>query len=165
MLALNRAHDRGTWTQTANHLMAVLTAIADLDPRDVDVSLPSDTSPKPQQAPQGALPQHVAQRGIGTAGAIPVPRDIWQRHRPPGLDRALRLAPDLGGSDDPILATLAVAMERDGLLRRCPDTAGANLRAFPKPKSAEKGALIADLRLLNSLMGSPPVPFELPSLE
>ena len=41
----------------------------------------------------------------------------------------------------------------------------ANLRAFPKPKSAEKGALIADLRLLNSLMGSPPVPFELPSLE
>ena len=65
----------------------------------------------------------------------------------------------------PSWATLAAAMERDGLLRRCPDTAGANLRAFPKPKSAEKGALIAELRLLNSLMGSPPVPFELPSLE
>ena len=40
MLALNRAHDRGTWTHTANHLVAVLTAIADLDPRDVDVPPP-----------------------------------------------------------------------------------------------------------------------------
>ena len=165
MLALNRAHDRGTWIQTANHLVAVLTGVSNLDARDVDISQPSDTNPKPQQAPQGTLPQHVAQRGIGTAGAIPVQHDIWQRHRPPGLDRALRLAPDLGGSDDPILAPLAAAMERDGLLRRCPDTAGANLRAFRKPKSAAKGALLADLRLLNSLMGSPPVPFELPSLE
>ena len=35
----------------------------------------------------------------------------------------------------------------------------------PSPNQPKKGALIADLRLLNSLMRSPPVPFELPRLE
>ena len=60
MLALNRAHDRGAWEQTADHLVAVLTAVTDLDPREVDISPPSDTSPKPPQTPQGTLPQHVA---------------------------------------------------------------------------------------------------------
>ena len=36
--------------------------------------------------------------------------------------------------------------------------------ASSKPKLAGKRALIAELRLLNALMGSPPQPLELPSL-
>ena len=80
------------------------------------------------------------------------------------MERVLRVVPDMGDSDDEALAALAKAMHRDGLLIQCTDRPTANMRAFPKPKSAEKGALIADLRLLNALMGSPPQPFELRSL-
>ena len=59
---------------------------------------------------------------------------------------------------------LAKAMHRDGLLIRRRNDLTANLSAFPKPKSQEKGALIADLRLLNAMMVPRPRPFELPSM-
>ena len=62
------------------------------------------------------------------------------------------------------LAVLAKAMHRDGLLIRCHQDVTANMRAFSIPKSQEKGAIIADLRLLNAMMGPPPPPFELPSM-
>ena len=74
------------------------------------------------------------------------------------------MAPDFGDSDDQALAVLAKAMHRDGLLIRYRGDLTANLRAFPKPKSQEKGALIADLRLLNAMMGPQPQPVELPSM-
>ena len=164
MLAMNRAWDRGLWTTTIEHITAVVAVLADRDPREEDISPPSDTSPKPKQTPGDPLPLHVARKGIGAAGTIPIESDTWRKHKPAGMDRALRVAPDMGESDDAALAALAKAMHRDGLLIQCTDQPTANMRAFPKPKSAEKGALIADLRLLNALMGSPPQPFELPSL-
>ena len=160
MLAMNRAWDRGLWTTTTEHITAVMALLADRDPREEDISPPSDTSPKPKQTPGDPLPLHVAQ----TAGAIPFEADTWRKHKPAGMERALHIAPDMGESDDAALAALAKAMHRDGLLIQCTDQPTANMRAFPKPKSAETGALIADLRLLNALMGSPPQPFELPSL-
>ena len=164
MLAMNRAWDRGLWTTTTEHITAVMAVLADRDPREEDISPPSDTSPKPKQTPGDPLPLHVAQKGIGAAGAIPIEPDTWRKHKPAGMERALRIAPDMGESGDEALAALAKAMHRDGLLIQCTGRPTANMRAFPKPKSAEKGALIADLRLLNALMGSPPQPFELPSL-
>ena len=164
MLAMNRAWDQGLWNTTTEHITKVMAVLADRDPREEDISPPSDTSPKPKQTPGDPLPLHVAQKGIGAAGAIPIDSDTWREHKPAGMERALRVAPDMGESDDAALAALAKAMHRDGLLIQCTDQPTANMRAFPKPKSAEKGALIADLRLLNALMGSPPQPFELPSL-
>ena len=74
------------------------------------------------------------------------------------------MAPDLGDSDDQALAVLAKAMHRDGLFIRYRGDMTANLPAFPKPKSQEKGAPIADLHLLNVMMGPPPQPFELPNM-
>ena len=164
MLAMNRAWDRGLWTTTTEHITAVMAVLADRDPREEDISPPSDTSPKPKQTPGDPLPLHVAQKGIGAAGAIPIEPDTWRKHKPVGMERALRIAPDMGESGDEALAALAKAMHRDGLLIQCTGRPTSNMRAFPKPKSVEKGALIADLRLLNALMGSPPQPFELPSL-
>ena len=164
MLAMNRAWERRLWTTTTEHITAIMAVLVDRDPREEDISPPSDTSPKPKQRPGDPLPLHVAQKSIGAAGAIRIEPDTWRKHKPAGMDRALRVAPDMGDSDDAALAALAKAMHRDGLLIRCTGPPTANMRAFPKPKSADKGALIADLRLLNALMGSSPQPFELPSL-
>ena len=164
MLAMNRSWDRGLWTTTTKHITAVMAVLVDRDPREEDISPPSDTSCKPKQTPGDPPPLHVAQKGIRAAGAIPIESDTWHKHKPASMDRSLRVAPDMGESDDAALAALAKAMHRDGLLIQCTGQPTANMRAFPKPKSADKGALGADLRLLNTLMGSPPQPFELPSL-
>ena len=51
MLAMNRAWDRGLWSTTTEHITAVMAVLADRDPREEDISPPSDTSPKPKQTP------------------------------------------------------------------------------------------------------------------
>ena len=164
MLAMNRASDRGLWTTTTEHITTVMALLADRDPGEEELSPPSDTSPKPKQTPGDPLPLHVAQKHIGAAGAIPIEPDTWRKHKRAGMERALCIAPDMGESGDEALAALAKAMHLDGLPIQCTGRPTANMRAFAKPRSAEKGALIADLRLLNALMGSLPQPFELPSL-
>ena len=164
MLTMNWAWDTNTWLGSTDHLCAIMAVLADRDPREDDISPISDTSPRPKQQPGETLPLHVASKGIGAAGSIPINPEVWNKHLPCDMKRALLVAPDLGDSDDKALAVWAHAMHRDGLLIRCHHGTAANMRAFPKPKSQEKGALIADLRLLNALMGKPPRPFELPSM-
>ena len=160
MLCMNRAWDTNTWLETTNHLCAIMNIPADRDPREENISPVSDTSPRPKQQPDDTLPLHVASKGIGTAGSIPISPEIWHMHLPRDMKRALHVAPDLGDSDDQALAVLSHAMHKQGLLVRCPHGTTAKMRAFPKPKSQEKGALC----LLNALMGDPPRPFELPSM-
>ena len=164
MLSMNRAWDTNTWLETTNHLCAVMNVLADGDPREDDISPISDTSPRPKHQPGDTLPLHVASRGIGAAGSIPISLETWRKHVPHDMKRALHVAPELGDSDDRALAALAHAMHSYGLLIRCHHHTTANMRAFPKPKLREKGALIADLGLLNALMGDPPLPLELPSM-
>ena len=164
MLSMNRAWDTNTWSETTNQLCAIMTVLADRDPREDGMSPITDTSPRPKQPPGGALPLHVANKGIWEAGSIPIHPEVWRKHIPHDMKRALQVALDLGDSDDQALAVLAQAMHRDGLLSRCHHKAAADMRAFPKPKSQEKGALIANLRLLNALMGELPQPFQLPSM-
>ena len=164
MLTMNRAWDTVAWMETIDRLCAVMTVLAERDPREDDISPVTDTSPRPKHKPGNTLPLHVASHGIGAAGSIPIGADVWEKHVPRDIKRALTVAPDLGDSDDQALAVLAKAMHRDGLLVRCHNDLTANLRAFPKLKSQEKGALIADLRLLNAITGPTPRPFELPSM-
>ena len=164
MLSMKRAWDRATWMETTEHLCAVMTVLAERDPREHDISPVTDKSPRPKHKPGDTLPLHVARNSIGAAGSIPIGADVWEKHLPRDIKRALTVAPDPGDSDDQALAVLATAMHRDGLLIRCHSDMTANLRAFSKPKSQEKGALVADLRLLNVMMGPPPRPFELPSM-
>ena len=116
MLAMNRAWDRGLWTTTTQHITAVMALLADCDPGGEDISPSYDTSPKPKQTPGDPLQLHVAQKGIGAAGAIPIQSDTWRKHKPAGMEGALRVALDMEESDDAALAVLAKAMHRDGLL-------------------------------------------------
>ena len=81
--------------------------LADGDPREDDMSPISDTSPRPKQQPDGALPLHVASKGIGAAGSIPISPGVWCKHVPHDMKPALQVAPDLGDSDDQALAVLA----------------------------------------------------------
>ena len=164
MLTMNRAWDIATWMGTTEHLCTIMTVLAERDPREDGISPVTDTIPRPKHKPGDTLPLHVASNGIGAAGSIAIGADVWEKRLPRHIKRALAVAPDLGDSDDQALAVLAKAMHRDGLLIRCRDDLTANLRAFSKPKSQEKGALIADLRLLNAMMGPAPRPFELPSM-
>ena len=42
MLAMNRAWDTTTWLETTEHLCAVMTVLADRDPREGDISPVTD---------------------------------------------------------------------------------------------------------------------------
>ena len=150
--------------ESTEHLCAIMSVLADRDPREDDISLGTDTSPRPKHKPGDTLPLHVASNGMRATSSIPISADVWEKHLPRDIKRALNVAPDLGDSDDRSQAVLAKAMHRDGPLIRCRSDVTANLRAHPKPKSQEKGALIADFRLLNAMMGPPPQPFGLPSI-
>ena len=139
MLAMNRAWDATTWMETTEHPCSVMAMLAHWDPREDNISLPTHTSPRPKRNSGDALPLHVASWDIGVAGSIPIPPDIWRKHLPRDMERALKVAPNLGDTDNKALAVLAYAMHRDGLLIRCHGQPTANLCALPKPKSEEKG--------------------------
>ena len=115
------------------------------------------------ERPPGRLDPTVGEKGLGLAGCVPVPRDIWDKHAPISLDWALRVLHDQGHSNDPGVHALAGRMAQDGLLGVRLDPCPSQFRAFAKSRNATKGAPIADLRELNSLLPKP-LPFKLPSL-
>ena len=83
-------------------------------------------------------------------------RHIFGISMPPlCLDWALWYLPDQGETSDVGLAALAARMCQDGVIGPDPDGGPSSFRAFAKPKHASKGALIADLRALNSLLVQP----------
>ena len=139
-----------------------MALLADRETKYDDISPPTDTGPRPERNPGEALPLHATSKGIAAAGSIPMPRHVWCKHVPDDMETTLRLAPNLDDTDDQALAVLAHRMHRDGLRICCNGRPTAILRAFPKPKLEEKGARMADFRLLNAMMGEPPRPFELP---
>ena len=100
MLSMNRAWDTATWMETTEHLCAVMTVLAERDPREDDISPVTDTSPRPKHEPGDTLPLHVARNGIGAAGSIPIGADVWEKHLPCDIKRALTVAPDLGDLDN-----------------------------------------------------------------
>ena len=139
-------------------VIAILKVLAleDLDEEDYH---PYDGTPRPP----GHLDPSVGAKGLRTAGEVPVPPDIWKKYAPAGLSWVLANLPDQGETKDEGLEALATRMCQDGLLIRDLQGGLSTFRAFAKSKSATKGALIADLRALNSALVKP-VPFKLPSL-
>ena len=158
VITLNRSWEGGTIHETLPIVLEILVTLTrcDIDEEDYD---PYDGTDRPN----GPLDPGVAANGLGEAGCVPVPPDIWEKHAPKGLEWALRQIPDQGCTWDPGLAAMAERMCADGLLNRDLQGGPSNLKAFAKPKNATKGALIADLRALNALLPKP-LPFALPSL-
>ena len=144
--------------QTVTFMMEVLITLTRIDPAEEEYD-PYDGV----EHPPGRLDPTAGEKGLGMAGCVPVPRDIWDKHAPVSLDWALRVLPDQGHSHDPGLHALAGRMARDGMLGVKLDPCRSQFRAFANSKNATKGALIADLRELNSLLPKP-LPFKLPSL-
>lgn len=109
-----------------------------------------------------------ASKGLGARGCSPIPAHIWEAIVPPNLMSILsKHVPNGDLAPRPPSAVtqgMLSALKRDGFLVRAPDAApGPNLSAFVKPKTAEKCALIADLRGLNAVCHERPPPFKLPS--
>ena len=86
-------------------------------------------------------------------------------HSPSNWAWAANSAPPKPHSYDPALQTLIAKLHRDGLVHHSLLGFSPNARAFAKPKSADKGALIIDMRTINARC-SPDTPrFQLPTLE
>ena len=158
VITLNRSREVGTIHETLPIVLEILVTLmrCDIDEEDYD---PYDGTDRPN----GPLDPGVAANGLGEAGCVPVPPNIWEKHAPTSLEWALRQIPDQRCTWDPGLAAMAERMCADGLLNRDLQGGPSNLKAFAKPKNATKGALIADLRALKSLLPKP-LPFALPSL-
>ena len=153
MLSMNRAWDTNTWLEITNHLCPIMTMLVDRDPREDDISPVSDTHPRPKQQPGDTPPPNVASKGIGVAGSKPISPEIWHKHLPQDMKRALQVAPNLGDSDDQALSVLAHAMHKDGPLIRCHHGTTANMRASPHlfelPGMAQLTALLELLKARN----------------
>ena len=159
MMTINRSWGRMRDVRAViNDIIAILQALAheDLDEEDYD---PYDGTPWPP----GPLDPAIGAKGLGLAGEVPIPMDIWNKHVPSALPLVLANLPDQGDTKDAGLAALASRMCDDGLL--VPDAEGgpSTFRAFAKSTNALKGALIADPRAPNPALIKP-IPFKLPSL-
>ena len=158
ILTLNRAWEGGVIQDVQTMVLEVLVTLTrcDLEEEDYD---PYDGFNRPS----GPLDPGFAGKGLGEAGSVHVPLDIWNKHAPMSLRWALDALPDQGETKDPGLAALAHRMCEDGLIHRDEEGTKSCLKAFAKAKNAEKGALIANLPVLNSPLVKP-LPFPLPSL-
>jgi hypothetical protein len=129
----------------------------DVSPADTDIS-------QPHSAPQKVDPS-LAAKGLGPAGAVPIPQEMWDALAPADFATRANLVPSLPHSSNPTLHALASKLVQDGLLLKAPPNMSPNTKAFLIPKTSEKVSLIVDMRLLNSLCGKPHVNFKLPSLD
>ena len=147
LLTMNRAWEGGTFTRAAGTLLDVMSHLTRtyLDKEEYD---PYDGEERPYRP----LDPEVGAKGLGHAGAVPSPDDMWRKHAPVTLECALQSLPDQSQSTDPGLLAMATRMAHDGPLGQCGTPKSSHFRAFAKNKNAVKGALIADLRQLNQVL-------------
>ena len=144
--------------------------IAQVDPSTIastDTSPTTDLSPQTKQDSKsgwGKPSLEVASKGIGKAGTIDIPDDIWEQYAPKDLDKAFKYGPHMGESREKTLLAMATQMVNDGLLKISEHKA-SNFKAFTKYKSAVKAALIADVRVINKLITDKAKPFTMPTLD
>ena len=121
----------------------------------------SDTSPGPS-FPDGPVPLSIASRGVGPAGCVPIPQDIWITTAPGGLLLADARTPAQKASNCPIVQAMLDALLSAGLVALHPGL--PNAEVFVKRKSLSKAALIINMRSLNANCPTPPPKFRLPTL-
>ena len=124
----------------------------------------TDTSPTEGTPSQASVTPDMVQRGLGDAGHVDIPQPLWQSCAPANYTWATEQAPPQCHSHDPLLLMLASKLEASGLLCECPPHLRPNAKAYLKPKSAQKCALIVNMIPINDRC-LPPPPFTLPSLD
>ena len=120
----------------------------------------SDTSPS--SISPGPLTPSLAAKGVGPAGWVPIPHDIWISTAPGGLLLADAITPPLKASPCPLLQSMLDSLLSAGLLALHPGL--PNAEAFVKRKSPSKAALIINMQALNGNCPCPPPKFRLPTL-
>ena len=120
----------------------------------------SDTSPGPSLS--GPVPLSTAAQGVGPAGCVPIPSDIWITSAPGGLLLADARTPPQKPSNCPLVQAMLDALLAAGLVALHPGL--PNAEVFVKRKSSSKAALIINMRALNASCPTPPPKFRLPTL-
>ena len=119
---------------------------------------PPHEASSPQLGDGGAVTIELAGRGLGPAGSVQVPDDLWARWADPHFRQAGETAPAAPDSSCPKVAALLRRLHVDGLVNKSPLSPVA--RAFVKYKSLAKCALIINMQAFNHACS-----FRLPSLE
>ena len=124
---------------------------------------PPDEASSPQLGDGDAVTIELAGRGLGPAGSVQVPDDLWPQWADPHFQRAGEAAPTAPESSCPKVAALLRRLHADGLVDK--SLLSPNARAFVKYKSLAKCALIIDMQAFNHACSFKARPFRLPSLE
>ena len=114
----------------------------------------SDTSPAFVPGSLDPPPLEMVRRGIGPAGFVQIPPDIWLSSAPGGLLLADALTPPQKPSNCPLVQAMLDALLAAGLVAIHPGL--PNAEVFVKRKSSTKAALIINMRTLNSNCPIPP---------
>ena len=111
-MTVNKAWEGGVFNQVVGTLLDVLDHLTriDLDEEEYD---PYDG----EERPYGPLDPEVGAKGLGQAGSVPIPDDLWRKHAPVSLEWALQALLE-GQSKDRGLLAMATCMVHDGLLGR-----------------------------------------------
>ena len=151
-MTITRAKNQHQWEEAVGHFTATLKGLSTGDMRVWDVSPGGDVGPKPKK-PGNETPStlsiETAAKGIGLAGTVHIPWEMWHRLRPLNWPEAHAEAPAQPSSGDVRLVAMADCLVQDGLLSEVTDGRKPNARAFPKAKLAEKGALIVNMTTVN----------------
>lgn len=121
----------------------------------------SDTSPGPSFHNE-PVPLSIAAQGIGPAGCVAIPPDIWMSTAPGGLLLADARTPAQKASNCPLVQAMLDSLLAAGLVALHPGL--PNAEVFVKRKSQSKAALIVNMRALNANCPTLPPKFRLPTL-
>jgi hypothetical protein len=124
---------------------------------------PSDSASSPHLGSADMVSLATAHKGIGPAGSVHVPPDLWRDWADPNFAIAGATTPSQGSSNCPKAAAMLRALFQEGLL--APTSDPANAQVFVKYKSQEKAALILNMVQFNHQCAYKSRPFRLPTLE
>ena len=144
--------------QLLHQLAADPSILSDTSPTSTRAT--TDVSPTEGTPSQSSVTPEMVQRGLGTAGHVEIPSSLWQSCAPANFQWADDHAPQQRASQDPILLMLASKLAESGLLCELPPHFLPNAKAYLKPKSAQKCAMIVNMIPINDHC-LPPPPFSL----
>ena len=163
-----RSGDEDRQTTAEENYVTVLQAMQNDEMEPWDVSPTGDISPTGDQdgnPDRGRLTVETASKGLGLAGKVHVPHEMWDRLRPCNWAEVHEGAAEQKASRDIKLAAMIQRVHADGLIDRVQDGRRPNAKAFTKHKSASKGAMILNMVPLNARCPALGQRIKLPTLE
>ena len=103
--------------EAEQNFISMLQALRDDETEPWDVSPTGDVSPKGNKdgdQSRGQVSVETASRGLGVAGRVDIPEEMWQRHRPCNWREAHENAAVQKASRDPALAAMVQRIHEDG---------------------------------------------------